>query len=177
MKSLFFHQTPLEKNETISASDLTSLTYISYIGCGVSLFFLGIALFMFFCIRYAKYIGLPQSCYANPKEMNSKELNLNCTHSARKGQHASKKYEMIIQKTVWSLKGSNAPTHQLKQLIELELFDAKKMFPIDQVYEQQRFLCTYSARHCVLIINLHFSIRRLWVVTFSWNSGCCVKLS
>ncbi|KAK6304364.1 hypothetical protein J4Q44_G00249500 [Coregonus suidteri] len=38
----------------ISASDVASLTYISYIGCGFSMFFLGIALFMQFVISKTK---------------------------------------------------------------------------------------------------------------------------
>ncbi|KAM9571117.1 adhesion G-protein coupled receptor G2-like [Salvelinus alpinus] len=43
---------PPPKN--ISASDVASLTYISYIGCGLSMFFLGTALFMQFVISKTK---------------------------------------------------------------------------------------------------------------------------
>ncbi|XP_029569478.1 adhesion G protein-coupled receptor G3 isoform X1 [Salmo trutta] len=43
---------PPPKN--ISASDVASLTYISYVGCGLSMFFLGLALFMQFVISKTK---------------------------------------------------------------------------------------------------------------------------
>lgn len=44
--------TPL--NETISSSDLNNLTIITQVGCGLSVFFLGIILFLYFLIRKVK---------------------------------------------------------------------------------------------------------------------------
>uniref|UniRef100_A0A8C4ZSU6 Adhesion G-protein coupled receptor G2-like n=1 Tax=Gadus morhua TaxID=8049 RepID=A0A8C4ZSU6_GADMO len=41
-------------NPTISAADVKSLNYITYIGCGLSIFFLGIAFFMHFVMRRTK---------------------------------------------------------------------------------------------------------------------------
>ncbi|XP_064847776.1 adhesion G-protein coupled receptor G6-like isoform X2 [Oncorhynchus masou masou] len=41
-------------NQTLSDGDVNSLTYITYVGCGVSMFFLGVVLFLHFLIKKAK---------------------------------------------------------------------------------------------------------------------------
>ncbi|KAG7270884.1 hypothetical protein CRUP_000243 [Coryphaenoides rupestris] len=47
----FFAVIMSPSDQPISAEDLKSLTYITYIGCGLSVFFLGIAFFMHFLTR------------------------------------------------------------------------------------------------------------------------------
>ncbi|RXN32296.1 adhesion G- coupled receptor G5-like protein [Labeo rohita] len=52
--SLTFKKDQIPPNVTISQNDFTALTYITYIGCGLSMFFLSIGLFMHFLMRKVK---------------------------------------------------------------------------------------------------------------------------